>query len=71
VPCMGSSALTAAAVSKNAPIPMLPSSSWRRDSRFMRVAIATAPCCCDPAAFNYHVVEQPIRLEYMAFVNSP
>ncbi len=52
--CMGSSALTAPAVSKNAPIPMLPSSSWRRDSFFMLVAMATAPFCSGPAAFKFH-----------------
>jgi hypothetical protein len=42
------------AVSKNAPIPMLPSSSWRRDSFFMRVAMATTPFSAGPAAFKYY-----------------
>jgi len=52
--CAGSSALTAPAVSKTAPIPMLPSSSWRRDSFFMLVAIAAALFSSGPAAFEFH-----------------
>jgi hypothetical protein len=51
---MGSSALTAAVVSKNAPIPMLPSSSWRRESFFTLAAIAAALFSAGPAAFKYH-----------------
>ncbi len=55
----GSSALTAPAVSKSAPIPMLPSSSWRRDSFFMLVAMATAPFSSGPAAYSNSALHNP------------